>query len=755
MTRFGIEPIYGSTLIVVFAFTAIVAVMWWVTPPTTNPAHRRLLIGLRSVAAVILGLAALGPAWIRTDPRPTDATLVIAVDTSRSMTLADGDGDDRWSTQQQVWRTLATRMQGLDDFLRVSLITYDESAREIPDPQPASLQEIGPDGQRTDIGGALMAAIQGSEGKPLAGVVLMGDGTDTSAPGGIDPQRVAQTLDSIGVPLWTVPIGPASGASSARDVAIEGLPETFQLFAGNEVEVPFEVRLRGLAGSEVPVRLSWIDREGKVDEVASRRAVARRALDTLAFRVPLIVPAAGTFRLVVEADAQPGELLTENNRQISFVEVREGGGRVLYLEGMPRLEQQFLRRALRGFPDLDLTYQWIPKDTANRWPVSLGEWFQPGEFDIYVIGDLDAGALGNQQLQSLAETVAAGAGLVMLGGFQTYGAGGYADSPLAEVIPVRMDASRRRGLQDERLNDADQIAGPLQVVPTTAHPVTNLGSDDLLAAWRELPQLSGANRLLAPKAAPGVQVLLQTPEEDPLLVIGEYGRGRTAALAIDSTYRWWRVNQEAHRRFWRQLMLWMLAREDTGDDQIRVELELRRFAPTAQPSFRAELQTLDASLTADLVAEVIDEAGQSISVPVSSRGVSDSAAAAVQGRLPELAPGFYRLRVQDERSGSELEPAEVAFQVIDDSRELEQPMADPVYLTQLAEITASHGGEAFVPDEIDRLIERITERRRRGETTVVEKSRLGDGPLSGWLLFLVFAGSLSLEWWLRRRWGLA
>lgn len=774
MTRFGIEPIYGSTWLVLLATAAVVGLMLWVTPPTANPAHRRRLMWLRGIAGVTLFLAALGPSQIRTDPRTTDATLMVAVDTSRSMTLTDGDGGDRWSTQREVWRTLAGRLQGIDESLRVALLGYDASAAELSESSPGSLDDREPKGDRTDLGGALMAAIRGSEGRPLAGVVLVGDGVDTADPGGPDPQRVAQTLASIGVPLWAVPIGPASDGEESRDVAVEGLPETYDLFAGNELEVAFEVRLRGLAGVDVPVRVSWIDVEGTVEEAATRRATATRAVDTAPLRVPAVVPPPGTYRLVVEAEPQSGELVTENNRQIAFAEVREGGGRVLYLEGEPRFEQLFLRRALGGFPDLDLTYQWIPRDTVDRWPVNLGDWFEPGHFDVYILGDLDAAALGEEQLAALAESVAAGAGLITLGGFQTYGTGGYADSPLAEAMPVRMDAGRRRQPGDRgrgggagtdgRGAAGDQIDGPIRPIPARDHPITAIG-EDVDAVWRDLPSLTGANLLVGPKAAPGVQVLLETDDEDPLLVIGEYGRGRTAAFAFDSTYRWWRGGrQERHLRFWRQLMLWVLAREDTGDETIRIELDTRRFAPDAEPSFLASVQTFRASLQtsvastpaadAELVAEVIDEAGRSTPVRVGPRVAADGGAS-VEGSLPRLDPGFFRLRVRDESADSNRQPAEVAFQVIDDSRELARPMADPMYLAQLAATTGGQGGDTFSPDRIEELIERIAERRQRGETTVVSKSRLGDGPWSGWLLFVLFAAPLSFEWWLRRRWGLA
>ena len=93
--------------------------------------------------------------------------------------------------------------------------------------------------------------------------------------------------------------------------------------------------------------------------------------------------------------------------------------------------------------------------------------------------------------------------------------------------------------------------------------------------------------------------------------------------------------------------------------------------------------------------------------------------------------------------------------MIDDSRELAQPMADPVYLRQLAELTSRNGGAAFRPDETDALVETIKRRRRQAETPIVEKFRLGDDPITGWMLFGCFALAISSEWFLRRKWGLA
>ncbi|MGB1813792.1 MAG: hypothetical protein ACPHJ3_00455, partial [Rubripirellula sp.] len=92
MTSFAFEPIYGSLLLTMAVAAVTVGVILAVTPPTENPKRRRWLISLRLLAAATLLLAAFRPALFRTDNQLAEAALVIAVDTSRSMGLPDGDG---------------------------------------------------------------------------------------------------------------------------------------------------------------------------------------------------------------------------------------------------------------------------------------------------------------------------------------------------------------------------------------------------------------------------------------------------------------------------------------------------------------------------------------------------------------------------------------------------------------------------------------------------------------------------------------
>jgi hypothetical protein len=465
--------------------------------------------------------------------------------------------------------------------------------------------------------------------------------------------------------------------------------------------------------------------------------------------------------LEVAVDPQEGETLLTNNSQFAFVDVREGGGRILYLEGQPRPEQTFIRRSLRRFPDLDMTYRWISEDTSRDWPIDLGDLLKPGRFDIYVIGDLPAAALGNAQLEKIAAAVDGGGGLLVLGGLSAFDSGGYASTPLSRVLPIRMDEGGGSARPGE--SGSNQIVGDVSPRVSRPHPITTLNlDDDSLAgqqsAWDELPPLAGVNRLAGPRVAPGVNVLLESADGSPLMVIGEYGRGRVVAFAGDSTWRWWRSGKDAaHRRFWRQTVLWLLDRGDESDLGLTLELAQRRFESGDKVTWRASRTGPD---DAEIAFQIVTADGTASDVVADTRtstgdagagGQPDDAVSTFEGTIPTLPAGLYRLRATIPGNDSAVEKS---FQVLDNDRELARPFADLTYLAQLSAQTSVSGGASYSPSQVDELIRRITELRRTSSSPVIKKYRLGDHAGSAWPMFLAVVGLLSVEWVLRRRWGL-
>lgn len=761
MTSLSLEPIYGSLLFAIAATLIVVFVITLTAPRAGTRQQQRILIGLRIAAALILLLVTFRPSVIQTDRQPAPATLIVALDTSESMTLTDGQGGDRWTTQLDVWKSLVDGAGTLDEKLDLQLVTYDSVATELAGPTRTSLDQRQPDGRLTDITAAIRSSLGIAGGNPIAGFVLAGDGSqtaDTTDDNG-GAQRSVQTLNSIGVPLWSIPIGLAGDSDSARDVAISGLPDSYQLFAGNQISIDFDIQLRGLASQDIPINLTWVASDQSRTEAASRSVRSEKALERIPVSIPLTAPPAGIYRLIAESPTQTGELVATNNKQIAFVEVTDGGGKILFVDGQSRWEKTFTCRTLRQFRDLELKDYWVPATTASNWPADFGNAFEPGQYDIYLLGDIDSAAFGPQQLDQLAEAVGAGAGLVMLGGFNNFAVGGYADSPLAKVLPVSLDPRLRRpinGASNGSPNTSDaQIPGPIRLQIATNHKIVDLGGTDSAATWKNLPVMNGATRFLGKKRTPGTLVLLENEAQEPMLVVGEYGRGRTAAVAFDSSYLWHLGgHQPSHARFWRQLMLWLLSRENSSDERIQIELDSRRFNQAEPPDFTASLRSTGDDAAIELVAEVISDDSEASSNNVPTSTVGDQSEVSVSGKLPTLTSGIYRLRIRPKNSVANIPPAEVAFQVVDQSRELAQPMADPAYLKQLADLTADHGGRSFRPDQVGDLIELLSKRRRTAEATIVDRHSLGDGPISGWLVFVLFAAALGTEWWLRRKWSL-
>jgi uncharacterized membrane protein len=430
---------------------------------------------------------------------------------------------------------------------------------------------------------------------------------------------------------------------------------------------------------------------------------------------------------------------------VAFVDIREGGGRVLYLEGQPRQEQRFILQSLRRFPDLQVNYRWIASDQRDRWPVDLGLANPSSRFDVILIGDLPADAIGKAQLTTIAKLVGDGASLMMIGGLETFAKGGYGVSPLADVLPVNMT----RILPD--------LTGEVRPVIAKNHPIIALNPEGSQKSqtdtWNSLPPFLGANRFADIRVAPGIEVLLETAEGDPLLVIGEYGSGRVAALGVDSTYRWWRYGKNLeHRRFWRQLLLWLLNRDVDSEDAIDIRLSQRRVEMGQSIDYVITYPKTSSSDARTAELSIIAEDGTR-TVMKPDLVTSEEELGVQEGKLSSLSPGMYRIRA--EFAGVAASIVEKPFQILDQAAELRQPYADHTYLSQLAAQTASAGGAMFLPDETNQLIDLIQQLRRKSEAPVVQKYRLGDSAVSAWPLFILLVGLLSGEWYLRRRWGLA
>jgi len=246
------------------------------------------------------------------------------------------------------------------------------------------------------------------------------------------------------------------------------------------------------------------------------------------------------------------------------------------------------------------------------------------------------------------------------------------------------------------------------------------------------------------------QVLAEAddPQPHPLLVAGQAGDGRTLAFAGDSTWRWPMAGfGDAHRRFWRQSILWLAKKDEETDGRVWIRLAGRRVmrGTRVEFSFGAEGPQGEPIDAAQFGVSVSKPGGSTEQLRPTKSESEWSATFRDTG-----APGDYQITVTAKDGDAVIGTANARFLVPDQDLELDRPAAEPSLMAQLAEMTKPAGGAALAAEELPDLLKRLAEKPPELKEEVLAKVTYWDT----WPFFLVFVGLLGIEWFLRKRWGL-
>ena len=249
------------------------------------------------------------------------------------------------------------------------------------------------------------------------------------------------------------------------------------------------------------------------------------------------------------------------------------------------------------------------------------------------------------------------------------------------------------------------------------------------ALWAKLPPLEGANKFH--DLAPGAVVLADAGSGQPLLVAQSYGNGRVMAFAGDSTWHWWMHGFEAaHKRFWRQVVLW-LAQERPGAGRQRVDQAGPAPAgPGAAAGFhgRGQIAHRRADRRRRFKAEIVlpDGARRPVAAGPAGRQMAGSF------RDTQL-PGDYAIEVTATQKDQLLGTARARFLVFQQDLELDNASADAPMLESLAAMT---GGQSLAPEQLPELVKRLTQETQHLEVQQETKKTFWDT----WPFFLRSSG---------------
>jgi hypothetical protein len=751
--RWTCDPVGATWLVALIALALVLLLFVGPARDKTTRRRRQVLTSIRLLVVVLALFALLRPTIVRTTTRKQAATLVLLVDRSRSMLVGDEvGGKSRWQVLETALADAQPALADLAQDVEVKIYGFDETLHPIE--LANGKIDLGgpPDGKQSAYGWAIDEVLKLEAGKRLVGLVVLGDGAQrTDDEHALDLQIAARRMRDLGAPAYAVPLGQARGPGQLPDFALDELLTNEQVFVKNQLPIDIVAHFIGMENQTVPVQVVVETSPGEEKVVSTTPLVGRPDGEQVRFESHYVPEIAGEIKLTVKAAQQRNEQVITNNQISTFVTVLKGGLNVLYLDGALVSEQKFLRWSLEGSPDIQLDLFHFRGDKPETRPKELDEAFEPGKYDVYIIGDLDSAAFKPEQLAKLADTIEHGAGFIMLGGLHSFGPGGYGRTALADVLPIEIGRLERQNF-GEKIRDDLHVSGRVRMLPTrdgASQYVMLLAprGKDNRAAWAQLPPLDGANRFAGVKRQGRTLVLAESDQKQPLLVAGEWGDGRVLAMAGDSTWHWWMEGHEAaHQRFWRQVVLWLARKDQSAEGNVWIRFEKRRYRAGSKVEFTLGANSPQGEPLANATFDAEIELPGGGHAPARLRRQSGE----VRGTWTDtIQPGDYTLRVTAKNGSEVLGTTQGRFLIYAEDLELERPVADRTALENLTR-TASAEDHVLAPEQLPGLLAALKEATRQLEVATQVKETLWDT----WPLFLAFVGLLIVEWVLRKKWGL-
>jgi uncharacterized membrane protein len=722
---------------VVLAAVAVAFVSYRILRTRVQWRERATLALLRLVALAVILFCVFRPVLVVKAAVTQQNVVGILIDDSRSMQLTDENGPRADVIRRTFANPDSAVMKALSDRFLVRTFRFSSSTSRLTAPG-----ELTFSGTQTRVANAIESARQELAGLPVAGLVLVTDGADTTDATVTDALLASKAEQ---LPVFTVGVGKEK---LAKDIQVGRVSTPRTALKGTSLLVDAVVTQTGYAGQTVT-----LDVEDGGRMVGSQPVRLPADGDPVSVRVRFTATEAGprVFRLKVAP--QPGEVVTQNNERDVQIDVRDRRERILYYEGEPRFEMKFARQAIADDPNLELVtlqrtadnkYLRLDIDAAG---VELAAGFPKTREELFkyrgiVLGSVEASAFTADQLHMIADFVdVRGGGLLVLGGQRSFAEGGYAGTPVAEALPVVIGKS---GSGFTRVKVRPTRAGE-------AHAVTQLGDTEEASAerWKTMPSLSTVN--LIDTVKPGATALLSGTDDHHrdriVLAFQRYGRGKSIAFPVQDSWLWqmdasMSVEDQTHENFWRQLLRWLV-------DGVPDVVETRPLADRVEPG---QPVTLTADVVDDrflelndasVVAHVTSPSGQISSVPLQWTGERNGQ---YRGTLSTSETGWYEAKVEATRDGK---PAGTAVTHVrtapDDAEYFDAAMHAPL----LQRIAQETGGRFYHSDNVGSLPEDLKYSGRG--VTAVEERDLWHMPALLFTLMVV----LCAEWGLRRYWRLA
>jgi uncharacterized membrane protein len=730
---------------------AAVYVLWTYQQLTAIRGRDKIVLSVARVALLGVALfAVLRPMLLLKVAVPQQNFVGVILDDSRSMQVADEADQPRSQyVLDQFGRPDTPLMRALGERFVTRVFRFSSIAERLQSAGDLTFQGTG-----TRFSDALARVRDEMSGLPVAGLVVVSDGADTSE---TTLDQALAGLKAQALPVFTVGVGKEQ---LSRDVQITRAETPSRVLKGASLVVDVVVTQSGYAGATVPL---IVEEDGKTVSTQNITLPADGESQTVRVRFKATTAGPGLFRFRVPLQAN--EEVTQNNQSDSLIEVYDRPERILYIEGEPRPEPKYIWLATED--DQNIRIAWVQRTaeaTVNapnkyyRRGMTTAEELQDGfpatreelfRFRAIMLGSIEASALTPEQQRMLEDFVdVRGGSLIVLGGLRSFSEGGWAGTPLSDALPVNLDPARTQPLTP-----------PLELVvrPTRAgdsHPAAQIAErpEDAAAKWKEMPPLTAVNLVPVSALKPGANALLtggdQNGREQVVLAHQRYGRGKVLVLPVQDTWMWrmhanMAVEDATHHNFWRRLTRWLV---DGVPDRVMVSSTPDRVQRGEPVTLTADVVDAEYRGVNDgrITAHATAPSGRVEDVPMEWTVENDGE---YRARFTPSEEGIYRIAVDGfTQTGADASRGTMFLRVAPSDAEYFDAAMRPSLLRRLSEET---GGRFFRSADTTGLVDAISYSGRG--VTVIEERELWDMPI----VLVLLLGLMGTEWLYRRRRGVA
>ncbi len=373
---------------------------------------------IRCLVIALLSVALARPVW---EKRGEGLTVTLILDRSQSIPLA------MKNYSYEFFRQATEARDDPRDRLAIITVARDAKIEAMPDrfTRLGELQEP-PDLAATNLEDALNLALAIMPQDTANRIVVASDGNETEG----RVMAAAELAAANGVPVDVLVLE----YEYANEVIFERITAPSRARLGQSAIIKMVLRSQGNASGNVLLKLNdeFLDLNG-LEEGNGLHVDLSPGLTVLPLTVSLDIAGPLQFEAVFEPDDPEADGISRNNRAVAVTFVGSEG-KILVIDDAT--DSRFLVQALNESN--------MAVDVMEPAALARGTVFLSG-YDAIVMANIPRWALTDEEDKAVHAYVHdLGGGLVMLGGTQSFGAGGWIDSEVARVLPVRLDPPMTR-----------------------------------------------------------------------------------------------------------------------------------------------------------------------------------------------------------------------------------------------------------------------------------------------------------------------